>query len=476
MRTFSFLHRFIADTKGNIAILFGLGVIPVVGAMGVALDYSWANASRTQMQAALDNTGLMLAKMMPLSDADLSNKGWQIFQANMGTTVLQYQQSNLAITKVGSNAISLNIDTTYNLQLASVLKVAGIGTSFPVNSHTQVTWGNTRLRVALVLDNTGSMAQATPTKMSALISASKTLIDKFATLEKTPGDGSVYVSLVPFAPSVNVDPTNYGQAWVDFTEWDKTHGTCSIMLGPDKATCESSHKVCSKPAYTTKTTCQNNSGTWANATGTWTPANHNTWDGCVMDRGTNTAPGTNAGPDQTIALTPAWPAQSDTSSACVQKVTGLSYNWTTLKSNIDLMVANGNTNQPIGLVWGWQSLEGGGPFTKPPIDPNFDYQSYIILLSDGLNTYDRWSTNETTVDNRMYYKPGATAFGTCVNVKNAGTKVFTVQVNTGGDPTSTLLQNCASDPSYFFELKTSTGIDAAFQQIFNIISNLHLSQ
>src|SRR5262245_46979746 len=112
MRAFSSLRRFVADTKGNIAILFGLAVIPVVGAMGVALDYSWANANRTQMQAAMDNTGLMLAKMMPLSDADLNTKGWQIFQANMGNSQLHYQQSDLVITQTTST-VTLNINTTY---------------------------------------------------------------------------------------------------------------------------------------------------------------------------------------------------------------------------------------------------------------------------------------------------------------------------------------------------------------------------
>ena len=32
---------------------------------------------------------------------------------------------------------------------------------------------------------------------------------------------------------------------------------------------------------------------------------------------------------------------------------------------------------------------------------------------------------------------------TCNNIKAAGITLYTMQVNTGGDPTSTLLQNCA---------------------------------
>ena len=61
-----------------------------------------------------------------------------------------------------------------------------------------------------------------------------------------------------------------------------------------------------------------------------------------------------------------------------------------MNSLVDSMQPNGNTNQPIGLVWGWQSLVGGGPLTAPAMDSNYKYQQVIILLSDGLNTQDRW--------------------------------------------------------------------------------------
>ena len=54
--------------------------------------------------------------------------------------------------------------------------------------------------------------------------------------------------------------------------------------------------------------------------------------------------------------------------------------------------------------------------------------------------------------------------------------VYTVQVNTGGDPTSTLLQNCATDPSYFFLLTSASQIVTTFQSIGTALSNLRLSQ
>ena len=229
-------------------------------------------------------------------------------------------------------------------------------------------------------------------------------------------------------------------------------------------------------------------GTWTRAT--WTPSAHSSWNGCVTDRGASpfsvgtgvdAGPGTTAGNDQLTTM----PTTTDVStlfpaeqySACPQSVIGLSYDWTALNSEVTNMVANGSTNQPIGLAWGWQSLVGGGPFTVPAMDPNYKYSQIIILLSDGLNTQDRWygdgSNTSTAVDTRMYNSN--TGAGTCANVKAAGITMYTVQVDTGGDPTSTLLQNCASDSTKFFKLTTADGIITTFNTIGTQLSLLRLA-
>jgi von Willebrand factor type A domain len=147
---------------------------------------------------------------------------------------------------------------------------------------------------------------------------------------------------------------------------------------------------------------------------------------------------------------------------------GLSYDWTAMNTLVGNMVANGNTNQALGLQLGWMSLTGGGPFTVPAMSPSYKYQQYIILLTDGLNTQDRWYTDQASIDARQQL--------TCNNVKAAGITVYTIQVNTGGDPTSTLLQNCASDPSKFFLLTSATEIVSVFNQIGTQISMLHIAK
>ena len=55
-------RRFVGANEGNIAILFGIAVIPIITFVGAAVDYTCAVSARSSMQAALDSTALMLAK------------------------------------------------------------------------------------------------------------------------------------------------------------------------------------------------------------------------------------------------------------------------------------------------------------------------------------------------------------------------------------------------------------------------------
>ena len=79
-------------------------------------------------------------------------------------------------------------------------------------------------------------------------------------------------------------------------------------------------------------------------------------------------------------------------SSCPASSDGADLRLDTLSNKIDAMQPNGNTNQAIGLQMGWQSLTAS-PFTIPAMDPNYKYQQVIILLTDGLNTQDRWYSN-----------------------------------------------------------------------------------
>ena len=77
-------------------------------------------------------------------------------------------------------------------------------------------------------------------------------------------------------------------------------------------------------------------------------------------------------------------------------------------------------------------------------------------------------TSETSIDARQSM--------TCTNVKAAGITLYTIQVNTDGSPTSTLLQNCATDSSKFFLLTSASEIVTTFNQIATNLSKLRIAK
>ena len=255
--------------------------------------------------------------------------------------------------------------------------------------------------------------------------------------------------------------TNYNANWIDWSDWDDKNG-----LAKTAKTCTTTSNGKSGKS---KKKCSN--------TTTWVPDNHNTWNGCITDRDMDydqkvTAPnpadaGLPAGQASTL-----FPAEQYDS--CPVAMLGLTYDWAAMNSLVDAMYPNGNTNQPIGLVWGWQSLVGGGPLSAPAMDSNYQYQQIIILLSDGLNTEDRFYTQQTPIDNRMYQTGNGS--GTCANIKAAGVTIYAIQVNTGGDPTSTLLQNCASGTDKFFMLTSASQIVTTFNAIGTNLTKLRVAK
>ena len=129
-----------------------------------------------------------------------------------------------------------------------------------VDSSSTTRWGSSRLRVALVLDNTGSMKD--DGKIDALQTATKNLLTQLQNAVSTPGD--VYVSVIPFVKDVSVDPTNYNSSWDSWIQWDDgtdnswdgSNGTCSVGNKSPRSTC-TAQSYCSISGYNSQSSCTN---------------------------------------------------------------------------------------------------------------------------------------------------------------------------------------------------------------------------
>jgi hypothetical protein len=194
---------------------------------------------------------------------------------------------------------------------------------------------------------------------------------------------------------------------------------------------------------------------------------HSTWTGCVNDRdqptdATNAAPGSAA----TNFYAEQW------SDCLPATVTAMSNQWQTLKDQINAMTPSGNTNQAVGLAWGWQSVSTtNGPIAAPGKDANSIYKDFIVLLSDGLNTQNRWSTTQSSIDARQEVL--------CQNIRTDTANpvtVFSIQVNiNNADPKSQVLQDCATNGN-FQMITNSNQTSDAFNNVLTQISKLRVAR
>jgi Flp pilus assembly protein TadG len=577
------VRSFGSERRGNVATMFVFATLPAILFLGAGIDYGHAVSVRAALQGALDSTALMLSKTASTVTSNQLQTNAQTFFNGLFRRSDATNVSVTATYTAGSGSqVAVNGSASVPTNFMSILGYNSIA----VTGSSTVKWAMSRLRVALVLDNTGSMADSG--KMTALQTATRNLLSQLQTAASANGD--VYVSITPFVKDVNLGSTNYSSSWIywddaaqsDTNSWDANNGTCSPSSASTRSTCTSqgtcsitgrtsqssctgagtcsvsgqfsqssctssgncsvsgqfsqssctssgscsisghtsqssctsagscsisgqstqsscqSAHVCSIPSHTTQTSCTSHGGTWNAGVWTtgvwtagvwtpgvwtagvwtpaiWTPASHSTWNGCVMDRGDTGGPDTGNYDTNVVAPTTSTTATlfpAEQYSSCPQAAMGLNYNWSTMTTLVNNMSPAGSTNQAIGLALGWMSLTGGGPFTAPAMDPNYTYTQVIILLTDGLNTQDRWygngSSTSTQVDARQTL--------TCANIKAAGITIYTIQVDTDNTPTSTLLQNCATDSSKFFLLTSANQIVTTFSSIGTSLSQLYIAR
>ena len=449
----SALAEFGLSDRGNIAVIFAIACVPLISFIGAAIDYSRANAARSSMQAALDSTALMVSKDLSqgLITTSQINARAQAYFAGLYTNK---DAQSVAITATytaasGSNGSTILVNGSGSIT-TDFMKVAGFP-NMNFNTSSTATWGNNLLRVALVLDNTGSMNAYN--KIGALQTAAKNLVTQLSGLAKNNGD--VYISVVPFEIDVNVGTSNVNASWLRWDSWDPSNYPDS--RSPWQTWCNNGY-------WLTLAQCQGRGYTWNHTPNT---SNKSQWNGCVTDR------------DQSYDVDATAPSSQSTQfladqdqSCPVAQVLPLTYNWSNVNATINSMTAQGATNQTLGLQWGWLSLLQQSPLNAPAEPSGSTYQHIIVLFTDGLNTGDRWygdfSNQSSQVDTRMKKL--------CDNIKAGGVTLYTVQIDTDGAGQSAVLPYCASGSSNFFMLTQPSQIAAAFSQIGTSISKLHVAK
>jgi len=421
--------RLLSDNRGNVAPLLALAIIPIIGAVSASVDYSRANLGRSAMQSALDSTALMLAKeAQGLSASDVQSKASGYFNAIFTATDVTNVALVTSMQNPAPGSYVLNIKGSATVP-TSFTKALG-QSSIDISATAEAVWGIKKLNLALALDNTGSMASSG--KMDALKTAAHNLLTTLQNAGQNPGD--VKVAIIPFATDVNVGTANVNADWIDWTDWEAANGTCSYSY------------------YTKQSSCTSHGYTW-------TPADHSTWNGCVYDRDQNNDIQNTA----TAAGVPATMFRAHQASSCPAQLMPLSEDWTALNAKIDAMSPAGYTNVTIGLAVAWQTLTAAAPYDAPAKADDLD--NVIVLLTDGQNTQNRWTTSTSAIDSRTQQ--------VCANAKADNIKVYTVRVINGD---ATLLKGCASKTSMYYDVQQADQLNTAFESIAQNLANLRLAK
>src|SRR5262249_12780924 len=164
-----------------------------------------------------------------------------------------------------------------------------------------------------------------------------------------------------------------------------------------------------------------------------------------------------------VSGSPATMYRAQQATACSTAMMPLSSDWTALNAKIDAMTPSGNTNVTIGLQVGWQTLSPVEPFNAPAAAPDLD--KVVILLTDGENTQNRWSSTQSVIDARTDK--------VCTNAKADNIKIYTVRVIDGNQA---LLKSCASKTDMYYEVAQASELNSVFASIAQKLASLRIAK
>jgi Flp pilus assembly protein TadG len=643
------LRKFLGETGGNYAIALAAAFVPLMGGLALAVDYAEMNRQRQATLNALDAAGIATARHFvsgATSEAVLAYAR-DFFDANLGPVKPADAQLSVTLpsSEAGGGTLKMAATLTYRPYFFPIFEsMSGRDGSQTINftAATEIRLKNT-LEVALVLDNSGSMAfEGTGTgqkRLTLLKDAAKQLVDTIALQgqQLKQVDKPVQFGVVPFAASVNVGPLNAGAAWMDALglspvhhenfDWttlnaadkyaeksggiwykrgdgwgeEKDEVLSRFSLYKDMKKVETrewvatgQEWVCTR--YWWNGSCR--SGEWRE-TGYYVDTSYGpyaSWQGCVEARPyplnvNDTAPNAgvseigipfgdpstlfvpmfapdepgdrwateaDANPDSLGAANNWWNDGTEDASGAVRQEnmakyweirpygvsssqgSGPNYSCTTnpitpltdvtlaegltaVKGAIDAMQANGNTNVPEGIAWGWRVVSSGEPFTQGRAESEKGNDKVVIVLTDGENTYsvpngDPAGNKSTyaaygytgvgydgTGTSRLFMGTSVGAFNysnsnytdalnqqgasACTNAKTAGVIVMTVSLDlstsdAGEKKAIDALKACASEsrfrkgadgnPEKLYWNATGGTLSDIFKKIADELSNLRI--
>ncbi len=473
-------------------MIFAFSLIPIAGVAGAGVDYSRAVETRNQLQHAADAAALAGGRSLAKDDKSYKKIARNSFYENYKNAKFAKNVS-LKVKKIKDGIrvdAAAKMDTTF-LQVVGYDKIA-------MEVFSEIGVSNSKLEVALVLDNTGSMAGS---KLASLKKSARILV-KALMREKV--NKHTKIAVIPFADYVNIGLKHRKEPGVyvkpDYTV-TKTHpggrrcyntypnstrkckttggssgywGTCYGTRVNDGVTTSYSYS-CKKGKSSGKKTCTGSKGRAVKKCRSY-PTTYSykkyKWYGCVGSRN-NPLDTLDSGyktkvPGLLASYNNCKPAE----------LTRLTNNRSVVLGALSNMKADGYTYIPTGLLWGWRAISKGIPFAdgapygKTRAEKK-KYRKVIVLMSDGVNTksptYPEHKGRDTKKANKLTEK-------LCQNIKKKDITVYTIAFEVKNSTVRKLLEACAGNGGQYFNAKNSKELKVAFQDIAMALMNLRLTK
>lgn len=449
--------RFRKETGGNVAIMFSMGLLMLIGLLAVAVDLSNGFSAKQRLQDTTDAVALLAAKDKSLdTPAKIEAAAQALYdvtypgQNGVRIEIEDIQRNGDQVVIVSKN----NIDTYFG----AIFKQ----TDLDVSVTSSAIYSTKSMDVALVLDTTFSMSENN--KIGGLKVAANNLLNTFDELDNE----NLRVSVVPFAQYVNVGLSRRNANWLDVPADSTTRGAEVCRMKRDvisRSNCRRVARTCTNDGVSydcSYTKCDNQYGPEYQSC--HTPVSRKTWRGCVGSR--------LGGYDERVAYDGRKiPGLLNTN--CGAEIQTLTNNMTAAKSRISAMTAdrkNGDTYIPSGVLWGWRTLDASVPFSAGSASNDTD--KVMIVMTDGKNEGSKSGIRHNgSSTNAANNKTDAT----CEAAKRDGVTIYTIAYDVNDSTTKNMLTRCASNPANFFDAGNASELNRAFQSIGDALNELRIS-
>ncbi len=201
--------------SGSVAVQFALVCMPIMVISLAAIDLHRVSAVKASLQDALDAATLKAARSTAVTQTDLTTVGAAALNANL--------RSIPDVTLKTDSFVPTNSDVVgrATMKIDPIIGDMITGGSTTIGVTSTVTRSVNKIELALVLDNTGSMADTlgSGTKLTALKTAASSLVDTLSTAAQRSTDpNAVRIAVAPFSMTVNVGSTYQAASWITGTQ------------------------------------------------------------------------------------------------------------------------------------------------------------------------------------------------------------------------------------------------------------------